>query len=99
TGHDREEVGLLVFPSPAAKALAPDVLMARLRDALTAMRAEGGGSSQTPLRARLLDEPPNADAGEITDKGYVNQAAVLRRRAAEVIALYSDVADARNCRL
>ena len=40
-------------------------------------------------------EPPNADAGEITDKGYVNQRAVLQRRAAEVQALYAEPADAR----
>jgi feruloyl-CoA synthase len=39
-------------------------------------------------RARLLAEPPSIDAGEITDKGYVNQRAVLARRAAEVERLY-----------
>ena len=47
------------------------------------LRADGGGSSQRPTRALLLTEPPSADAGEITDKGYINQRAVLRapRRA------------------
>ncbi|MEK8052283.1 feruloyl-CoA synthase [Ideonella sp. DXS22W] len=99
TGHDREEVGILVFPSPAAKDLSPDLLAERVRAALVAMRAEHGGSSQAPTRARVLDEPPSVDAGEITDKGYINQRAVLARRAAEVIALYSNVPDPRTVRL
>ena len=99
TGHDREEVGLLVFPSPAARELSPEALAERLRAALLAMRQDGGGSSQAPTRARMLDEPPSVDVGEITDKGYVNQRAVLQRRAAEVIALYSNVPDPRTVRL
>ena len=41
-----------------------------------------------PARALVLTEPPSVDAGEITDKGYINQGAVLRRRAADVAALY-----------
>ena len=36
-----------------------------------------------------MDEPPNIDAGEITDKGYINQRAVLNRRANLVEKLYS----------
>jgi len=99
TGHDREEVGLLVFPGPAAAELAPDDLAERLRAALLAMRGEGAGSSQAPTRIRMLDEPPSVDAGEITDKGYINQRAVLARRAHEVIALYSNVPDPRTVRL
>lgn len=92
TGHDREEVGLLVFPSPAGLAMEPIARAELVRRALQALRAEGGGSSQTPTRAMWLTEPPNADAGEITDKGYLNQRAVLTRRAAQVLALYSAVA-------
>ena len=99
TGHDREEVGLLVFASPAVRELSPDALAERLREALLAMRQDGGGSSQAPTRARLLDEPPSVDAGEITDKGYINQRAVLARRASEVIALYSNVPDPQTVRL
>ena len=38
----------------------------------------------------MLDEPPNSAAGEITDKGYINQGAVLRARSALVDALYAD---------
>ncbi|MBI5279074.1 MAG: feruloyl-CoA synthase [Burkholderiales bacterium] len=89
TGHDREEIGLLVFPTPQAKALPADQLHSHVQSALRAMAAEGLGSSQTPTRAIVQDEPANADAGEITDKGYINQGAVLARRAAEVAALYA----------
>ncbi len=98
TGHDRDEVGALIFPSPQAAALPPDELARRIADGLATLRAAGGGSSQCPTRALVLTEPPNADAGEITDKGYVNQRAVLQRRAAEVEALYAEPADARVIR-
>ena len=99
TGHDREQIGLLVFASPQAATMSGEQKTQRLRDALLAMAASGGGSSQTPTRALLLTEPPNADAGEITDKGYVNQRRVLERRAADVLALYSPVADPRVVRV
>jgi feruloyl-CoA synthase len=99
TGHDREEVGLLVFSSPAAAAMSAEEKTRRLRDGLVAMAAAGGGSSQTPTRALLLAEPPSADAGEITDKGYLNQRAVLARRASDVLALYSPVKDAQVVRV
>jgi feruloyl-CoA synthase len=99
TGHDRDHVGLLIFGSPAAKELSTDALRDRVRAALQALRDEGGGTSQTPTLARLLDEPPNADAGEITDKGYINQRAVLRRRSAEVEALYRATPDPGTVRM
>jgi feruloyl-CoA synthase len=89
TGHDRDEVGVLVFPTPQAAAMPADALAARVAAALKALKGEGGGSSQVPVRALVLREPPLADAGEITDKGYINQSAVLKRRAADVQALYA----------
>jgi feruloyl-CoA synthase len=89
TGHDRDEVGVLVFPSAAAAALDADELQRRIAAALKALKAEGGGSSQAPVRALVLKDPPSADGGEITDKGYINQGAVLKRRAADVQALYA----------
>jgi feruloyl-CoA synthase len=67
-----------------------EVLRERVAKALAALKAEGGGSSMTIERVWLLDEPPSVDAGEITDKGYINQRAVLARRAAQVEALYAD---------
>jgi feruloyl-CoA synthase len=62
------------------------------------MRAEGMGSSQTPGRALVLPDSPNAGVGEITDKGYINQRLVLVRRAADVAALYVTPQDARVIR-
>jgi feruloyl-CoA synthase len=103
TGHDRQAVGLLVFPSPAGcrslcRDLAPDAPLAelvrrpevrrRLAAGLAAHNAANPGSSRRVGRAALLAEPPSIDAGEITDKGYVNQRAVLARRAALVERLY-----------
>ncbi len=93
TGHGREEIGLLVFPTPQARALPRAELEAHLRAGLHALQAEGGGSSQTPTRALILDEPPSVDAGEITDKGYINQRAVLARRAEAVERLERGGAD------
>jgi feruloyl-CoA synthase len=87
-GHDREEIGLLVFPSPACDR---EQLALRLR----AWNAENPASSTRVARFLLLDEPPNIDAGEITDKGYLNQRAVLDRRSAKVETLY----DEPGCRL
>jgi len=56
---------------------------------LQALRAEGGGSSQTPTRALVLADAPSMAAGEMTDKGYINQRLTLQRRAADVQALYA----------
>jgi feruloyl-CoA synthase len=50
----------------------------------------GTGSSTHPVRALVMAEPPSIDANEITDKGYINQRAVLGRRAALVEELHSD---------
>jgi len=88
TGHDRDEVGALVFLSPAAKDLAPEALRAKLSAALRALAAEGGGSMH-PTRALITTDPPSIDANEITDKGYLNQRAVLERRAALVEKLHA----------
>jgi len=93
TGHDRNEVGALVFPSPAAKDLAPDALRAKVAAALRALAAEGG-SSMHPTRALVTADPPSIDANEITDKGYINQRAVLERRAALVERLHAKQPDA-----
>ena len=45
------------------------------------LKRDGGGTSTYATRALLMEEPPSIDAGEITDKGYINQRAVLERRA------------------
>jgi feruloyl-CoA synthase len=49
---------------------------------------ESTGSSNRIARAVVLEEPPSLDAGEVTDKGTINQKAVLRRRRDVVEKLY-----------
>jgi feruloyl-CoA synthase len=51
--------------------------------------AAGAGSSRQISRAMLLEEPPSLDALEVTDKGSLNQRAILARRAALVEELYA----------
>jgi len=91
TGHDRDEIGALVFLNPA---LAKDAVEVRstLVQALKEL-AKDGGSSRHPTRLLVMAEPPQIDANEITDKGYINQRAVLERRSALVEKLYSDSPD------
>ena len=85
TGHDRDEVGALVFLSAAAKDP-----VEKIRAALQKLRQEGGTSTY-PTRVLIMTEPPSIDANEITDKGYMNQRAVLERRASQVAQLYAGV--------
>ncbi|PNG58784.1 MULTISPECIES: feruloyl-CoA synthase [unclassified Variovorax] len=93
TGHDRDAVGMLVFPSAQAAQRPREELAAALLRTMRAMHDEGAGSSRCPVRALVLTSPPDIDAGEITDKGYINQRAVLLRRAAEVERLHADAPD------
>ncbi len=100
-GHDGDDVRFLVIPNVAAcRALAKlpetagvdDVLGHEAVRAATAaglakLKSNGGGSSTFATRARLMSEPPSVDGGEITDKGYINQRAVLSRRTEELAKL------------
>ena len=86
-GHDRAHVGALAWLN-AAEPPGPD-----LRGALAASLARlnaGAGSALRVDRLLLLDDPPDIDAGEITDKGYLNQRAVRERRADAVERLYRE---------
>ena len=98
TGHDRDDIGLLVFLTDAARRESPAAMAEHVRDGLRALRAEGLGSSATPVRALLLPDGPSMAAGEITDKGYLNQRLALQRRADDVAALYAVPADPRVIR-
>jgi feruloyl-CoA synthase len=90
TGHDRDEVGVMLFLNPSAvQEMTPNQIRERIADALTLL-ANDGGSSTHPVRALVLTEPPSIDDNEITDKGYINQRAVIERRAALVERLYSN---------
>jgi feruloyl-CoA synthase len=105
TGHGGDEVRFLVFPNLAAcravaglpdTARVADVLgNAKVRTAiaqgLAKLKANGGGTSSFATRALLLAEPASVDHGEITDKGYINQRAVIARRA-DALALLDSAA-------
>jgi feruloyl-CoA synthase len=92
TGHDRDQVGALVFLAPGTKDMSFVAVRSRLSGVLEKL-AQEGGSSTYPARLLLMTEPPSIDANEITDKGYMNQRAVLERRADLVEKLYSNDAD------
>ena len=94
TGQDKPFVGALIWPSPAGMAsLGEDPvpkLVAALKERIGAFNATAGGGSRRVSRFIVLTEPPSIDAGEITDKGYVNQRATLERRHAQVESLYAN---------
>ena len=82
-GENRGEIGALMF-------LAAQASQAQLLEKLRTLPSTG--SSNRVARALLLEEPPSLDAGEMTDKGTINQRAVLNRRKALVEELYTDSA-------
>ena len=98
-GGDRNEIGALIFPNlDACRRLAADAatdvtadarVRAELRARLHAFARTSTGSSNRVGRAILMAEPPSLDAGEMTDKGSINQRAVLDRRAELVAELYA----------
>ena len=93
TGHDRNEIGAFVFLNPgAAKDLSNEKIKEKLSETLKILAKEGGSSTH-PTRLLVMTEPPQIDGNEITDKGYLNQRAVLERRAALVERLYSNARD------
>jgi feruloyl-CoA synthase len=98
-GADRDEIGALIFPNPdACRTLAASAttdvandarVLGEFRTRLEAFARASTGSSNRVARAILLAEPPSLDAGEMTDKGSINQRAVLSRRADIVAELYA----------
>ncbi len=106
TGLDRAEVGALLFPTPALHTLAalpPDAplaavlavpaVQAMLQALADRLAQEAAGSAERVALLLVMHEPPSPDHGEITDKGSLNQRAVLRHRAALVEALHDGRAE------
>ena len=103
-GEGRDELGALLVPfRPAIEKVVPngatlsdDALLAHpaLRDKiealLSAYNKQAGGSSLRVPRVRFLTEPLSLDKGEVTDKGSVNQRAVLRLRGDLAESLFTD---------
>ena len=103
TGINLKEVGAMVFPTPAVRALSgmsadkplADVLssepvLAHFQKVLNELAKTATGSANRIARMCLLSEPPTIDKGEITDKGSINQRAVLSHRADTVAALHGE---------
>jgi feruloyl-CoA synthase len=101
-GHDRDAVTALVFPDMEAcrklsgsavedaAVLSHPAVLAAFAERLKVMAARSTGSSSYVQRITLERELPSLEAGEITDKGSLNQRAVLKRRAATVASLYAE---------
>lgn len=93
-GQDKKFATALIWPSPAALGSLGENPLAKLnevlRERIAAFNATSGGSSRRIARFVVMVEPPSIDAGEITDKGYVNQRATLENRKALVDALYAE---------
>ena len=103
-GHDRDFAAAMVFPNlarcrelagsvspdaPASEVLRHPAVVSRFQTIFDELARQATGSSTFVSRAALLDVPPSLDAREITDKGSINQRAVLRNRAALVDDIYS----------
>jgi feruloyl-CoA synthase len=107
-GQDKPFAAALIWPSAAglaAIAAEPgegsptEKLGAVIAERLGAFNASAGGSSRRIGRFVVMTEPPSIDAGEITDKGYVNQRATLERRAKLVESIYAEPPGAGVVRL
>ncbi len=109
-GHDRDDATALVVPNlaacrelaglgdgaSAAEVLACERVRTKFAGLLGAFNKAAGGSSGRFARLILMDDPPSLDTGEMTDKGSINQRAVLSHRAALVEELYAATPSART---
>jgi feruloyl-CoA synthase len=102
TGLNHNEIGAMVFPTLRVRELCPlpadaplhDVVehpavLAHFQRVLDELARESTGSANRIARLILLADQPSIDRGEITDKGSINQRAVLAHRADTVEALYA----------
>ncbi len=103
TGLNMKEVGAMVFvtplvrqlvdlpaDTPLADVLASEGVRAHFQAVVNELARQATGSANRIARLCLLAEPPTIDRGEITDKGSINQRAVLSHRADTVAALHED---------
>jgi feruloyl-CoA synthase len=106
-GADREDVRILIFPdwevcaataglngdaSPAQIA-SNQTLRSALLERLQKLAAAGTGSSNRVVAALLVEVPPSAAAGELTEKGTVNSRGLQRNRAELLEILFGDTDD------
>ncbi|MDP3826901.1 MAG: feruloyl-CoA synthase [Polaromonas sp.] len=101
TGINLNEVGALIFPTPAVRKLAglpadtplqqvleSEAVQAHFQQVANTLAAGATGSSSRVARLHLMAAPPSIDRGEVTDKGSINQRAVLKHRAALADAMH-----------
>jgi feruloyl-CoA synthase len=103
TGHDRDDIGMLIFPdeeqtrklaphlppeTPFDEVVTDQAVKDVFQERLASVARQATGSSTRVTRIALMCEPPSIDLGEATDKGSLNQRAVLANRAKHVEALY-----------
>jgi feruloyl-CoA synthase len=107
-GINRDDIGLLIFPRvedarrrfglpadwSAAQVLAAPAVREFFQAMMDRLWAGGTGSASRPAAALLMSEPPSIDLGEVTDKGSINQRAVLAHRGPDVERLYAEIRDA-----
>jgi len=103
TGVNRKEVGAMIFPTAAVRqlsglgadasmeqVLATPAVLQRFQELVDQLASASSGTANRVARLCLLAQAPSLDLGEVTDKGSINQKAVLRHRAALVEALHDD---------
>jgi feruloyl-CoA synthase len=102
-GHDRDDVGVLIFPNVeacrakaelpaealAAEVMAHPAVRALFQELMNGFALKNSGGSNRIVRAMLMTDRPSFEAGEITDKGSLNQLATLQKRANMVEQLYA----------
>jgi len=93
-GHDRDYVAALIFPNRArCQGVGPIELRQLVGRLLAGFAETHPGTSTAVRRAVILEDPPAIDAQELTEKGSVNQKAVLRNRAAVIEQLFAEPPD------
>jgi feruloyl-CoA synthase len=90
TGLNRNEVGALIFPTAKLKQLSGHEAQQHFQKMLDTLAASATGSATRIARLHVLAEPPSIDKGEVTDKGSINQRAVLKHRDALVQDFHED---------
>lgn len=95
-GEGREGIGVMLFLDAKACARLGDEAAARaaIEERLTAYNQHAKGGTGRIARALILDGAPDAASGELTDKGYINQALARDRRPAELERLFAEAPDA-----
>lgn len=94
-GEGQDGVGLMLFlDAKACERLGnSEAVRAKIVEGLGRMNASAKGGGGKVKRALILEGAPDAASGELTDKGYINQALARDRRPAELARLFADQPD------